>query len=136
MSGQGILGQDEIDARINGAKQDAPPAEPSAAGTHMTSAEARTLMSSEPVRLNDCTIRTIPTLHEELVRRLSETGPVSVDRTGIQRPNTELLQLLAAFVRDLRSQSRAIQWLGESAAFDRAARVLGLSSSLGLPADG
>jgi anti-anti-sigma regulatory factor len=92
--------------------------------------------STEPVRLNDCTIRTIPTLHEELVRRLSESGPVSVDRTGVQRPNTALLQLLVAFVRDLHSQSRVILWQGESAAFDRAARVLGLSRSLGLPADG
>jgi ABC-type transporter Mla MlaB component len=94
------------------------------------------MTSGEPVHLGDCTIQAIPTLHEELVRRLSGNGPVSVDRTGVQRPNTALLQLLAAFVRDLRTQSRSIQWQGESAAFDRAARVLGLSSSLGLPADG
>jgi ABC-type transporter Mla MlaB component len=91
---------------------------------------------NEPLRLSDCTIRTIPSLHQELVRRLSDEGPVAVDRTGVQRPNTVLLQLLVAFVRDLRAQSRAIQWQGESAAFDRAARVLGLSASLGLPADG
>jgi ABC-type transporter Mla MlaB component len=93
-------------------------------------------MSSEPVRLNDCTVRNIPDLHQELVRRLNDSGPVSVDRTGIQRPNTALLQLLVAFVRDLRAQSRSVQWQGESASFDRAARVLGLSASLDLPADG
>jgi ABC-type transporter Mla MlaB component len=92
--------------------------------------------SSDPVRLSDCTVRTIPDLHQELVRRLNDSGPVSVDRSGIQRPNTALLQLLVAFVRDLRAQSRAIHWLGESVSFDRAARVLGLSGSLGLPADG
>jgi len=94
------------------------------------------MTTTDPVRLGDCTIRTIPTLHEELIRRLSETGEVVIDRSGVQRPNTALLQLLVAFVRDLRTQSRSIQWQGESAAFDRAARVLGLSASLGLPADG
>jgi ABC-type transporter Mla MlaB component len=94
------------------------------------------MTNSEPLHLGDCTIQAIPTLHEELVRRLSGNGPVSVDRTGVQRPNTALLQLLVAFVRDLRAQSRSIQWQGENAAFDRAVRVLGLSSSLGLPADG
>ena len=94
------------------------------------------MTGSDPVRLNDCTVRTIPDLHQELVRRLGDSGPVCVDRTGIQRPNTALMQLLVAFVRDLRTQSRAIQWQGESASFDRAARVLGLTGSLGLPADG
>jgi ABC-type transporter Mla MlaB component len=94
------------------------------------------MSSGEPVRLNDCTLRTIPILHEELIRRLSDTGPVPVDRTGVQRPNTALLQLLVAFVRDLHTQSRAIQWQGENAAFDRAALVLGLSASLGLPTEG
>ena len=93
-------------------------------------------MSSEPVRLNDCTVRNIPDLHQELVRRLNGSGPVSLDRTGIQRPNTALLQLLVAFVRDLRAQSRAVHWQGDSESFDRAARVLGLSASLDLPPDG
>lgn len=93
-------------------------------------------MNGEPVRLVDCTVRTIPSLHEELVRRLSEPGPVSVDRSGVQRPNTALLQLLVTFVRDLRARSREVQWQGESASFDRAARVLGLGASLGLPPDG
>jgi ABC-type transporter Mla MlaB component len=94
------------------------------------------LTSTEAIRLNDTTVRTIPELHQELVRRLNDSGPVSVDRTGIQRPNTALLQLMVAFVRDLKVQSRAVQWQGESASFDRAARVLGLSGSLGLSADG
>jgi ABC-type transporter Mla MlaB component len=88
------------------------------------------------VRLNDFSVGTIPDLHQQLVQRLNDTGPVSVDRTGIQRPNTALLQLLVAFVRDVKAQSRTVQWQGESASFDRAARVLGLSGSLGLPADG
>jgi ABC-type transporter Mla MlaB component len=81
-------------------------------------------------------MRTIPALHQELVRRLSGAGLVSVDRSEVRRPNTAMLQLLAAFVRDLRAQARSIEWCGESAAFDRAVKALGLSASLGLPADG
>jgi hypothetical protein len=81
-------------------------------------------------------MRSIGGLHQELVRRLSGTGPVPVDRTDIQRPNTAMLQLLVAFARDLRAQSRPIEWRGESAAFDRAAKALGLSATLGLLVDG
>jgi hypothetical protein len=89
-----------------------------------------------PLRLSDCTMRTIQALHQELVQRLGEGGPVAMDRTDVQRPNTAMLQLLAAFARDLRAQSRSIEWSGESMAFDRAARALGVSATLGLPAEG
>jgi ABC-type transporter Mla MlaB component len=89
-----------------------------------------------PLRLNDCTMRTIQGLHQELVRHLHGSGAVTVDRSEVQRPNTAMLQLLAAFARDLQAQSRSIEWIGEGSSFDRAARALGLSTSLGLPADG
>jgi anti-anti-sigma regulatory factor len=94
------------------------------------------MSSVELLRLNDCTMRAIAGLHQELVRRLSGTGPVPVDRTEIRRPNTAVLQLLAAFARDLRAQSRPIEWRGESPAFDRAVKALGLSAVLGLPVEG
>jgi hypothetical protein len=94
------------------------------------------MTSVELLRLNDCTMRSIGGLHQELVRRLSGKGPVPVDRSEIQRPNTAMLQLLAAFARDLRAQSRPIEWRGDSTAFDRAAKALGLSATLGLPVDG
>jgi anti-anti-sigma regulatory factor len=81
-------------------------------------------------------MRTIATLHEELVRELSSKGPVAIDRSGVQRPNTAILQVLVAFARDLSAQARSIEWRGEGAAFDRAAKALGLGASLGLPADG
>jgi ABC-type transporter Mla MlaB component len=92
------------------------------------------MSSGKSLRLSDCTMRTIQGLHQELVRLLAASGSVSLDRTDVQRPNTALLQLLAVFARDLRAQSRSIEWCGESAPFDRAARALGLSASLGLPA--
>lgn len=64
------------------------------------------------LRLSDCTMRTIQGLHQELVRLLAGTGPVSVDHSDVQRPNTAMLQLLAAFARDLRAQSRSLEWCG------------------------
>src|SRR5262245_49098116 len=91
-------------------------------------------MSTTSLRLSDCTMRTIQGLHQELVRLLAGTGPVSVDRSDVRRPNTAMLQLLAAFARDLRAQSRSLEWCGESSSFDRAASALGLTANLGLPA--
>jgi ABC-type transporter Mla MlaB component len=93
------------------------------------------MTNSKSLRLSDCTMRTIQGLHQELVQKLQESGPVAVDRTGVQRPNTAMLQLLAAFARDLHAQSRSIEWSGESGPFDRAAKALGLNATLGLPAD-
>jgi anti-anti-sigma regulatory factor len=94
------------------------------------------MSGGEPILLSDCTMRTIATLHEELQHALSGRGPVALDRSGVQRPNTAILQLLVAFARDLGGQARSIEWRGESAAFDRAAKALGLEASLGLPAAG
>jgi len=93
------------------------------------------MTNSKSLRLSDCTMRTIQGLQQELMQRLHGSGPVTVDRTDVQRPNTALLQLLAAFARDLRAQSRSIEWSGESGPFDRAVRALGLNATLGLPAD-
>ena len=93
------------------------------------------MTNSKPLRLSDCTMRTIQGLQQELVQKLKGSGPVVVDRTDVQRPNTAMLQLLAAFVRDLRAQSRSVEWSGERGPFDRAVRALGLNAALGLPAD-
>ena len=92
------------------------------------------MSNSKSLRLSDCTMRTIQGLHQELVQRLEQSGPVPINRADVRRPNTAILQLLAAFARDLRAQSRCIEWSGESGAFDRAAKALGLSATLGLPA--
>lgn len=93
-------------------------------------------MSVDELRLSDCAIGNIPNLREELLGWLLGQGTVAVDRSAVQRPNTAMLQLLAAFVGDLKAQSRAVDWRGSNEAFDRAARCLGLSSALGLPAGG
>jgi anti-anti-sigma regulatory factor len=92
------------------------------------------MTSDEQLRLSDCTMWNVPNLREELLGWLLGGGTVVVDRSGVQRPNTAMLQLLAAFAQELKAQSRAIEWRGSSEAFDRAARCLGLSEGLGLPA--
>jgi ABC-type transporter Mla MlaB component len=94
------------------------------------------MSNSTSLRLTDYTMHSIQGLQQELVQQLQKSGAVSVDRSEVQRPNTAMLQLLAAFARDLHEQSRSIEWSGESDAFDRAAGALGLSSALGLPANG
>lgn len=93
-------------------------------------------MSGEELRLSDCAIGNVPNLREELLGWLLGQGAVTVDRTAVQRPNTAMLQLLTAFVIDLKAQSRAVEWRGSNEAFDRAAQCLGLASALGLPAGG
>ncbi len=93
-------------------------------------------MTSDELRLSDSAIGSIPNLREELLGWLLGQGPVVVDRSAVQRPNTAMLQLLAAFAKDLKAQSRALEWRGANEAFDRAALCLGLTVGLGLPAGG
>ena len=94
------------------------------------------MTNDETLRLNDCTVGSIPNLREELLGWLLSVSSVVIDRSGVQRPNTAMLQLLVAFARDLKAQSRTIEWRGSSETFDRAAQSLGLAATLGLPAGG
>jgi STAS domain len=90
--------------------------------------------SGEPLRLTDCAIGAIETLQTDLISRLWGSDPVVIDRSEVRRANTAMLQLVAAFVRDVRAQSRSVEWCGSSSAFDRGAQSLGLTACLGLPA--
>jgi hypothetical protein len=88
---------------------------------------------SEPLRLTDCTVGSIEALQADLSSRLLLSGPVTIDRAAVQRPNTAMLQLMAAFVRDVKARSRSVEWSGSGSAFDRGAQSLGLAAALGLP---
>jgi len=83
--------------------------------------------------LTSPTIRTITSLQTELAERLDESGPLQIDATAVDRVDTAGLQLLAAFVRDLRAEARTVEWVGCSDALQKAARALGLHSALCLP---
>jgi len=81
------------------------------------------------------TIRTITSLQTELAERLDESGTVQIDGTAVDRVDTAGLQLLAAFVRDLRAEMRGVEWVGCSDALKKAAQALGLGAALGLGND-
>ncbi len=87
---------------------------------------------SSAVVLTSPTIRTITALQSELAERLDESGGVQIDATAVDRVDTAGLQLLAAFVRDLRAEMRTVEWVGCSDALRKAATALGLEAALGL----
>jgi ABC-type transporter Mla MlaB component len=85
--------------------------------------------------LTSPTIRTINSLQTELAERLDDSGTVQIDGAAVDRVDTAGLQLLAAFIRDLQAQLRAVEWIGCSAVLRRAANSLGLAVALGLGSD-
>jgi phospholipid transport system transporter-binding protein len=93
------------------------------------------VQSNSTLRLGSTTIRNVTTFQAELAERLDESGPVQIDGSGVERVDTATLQLLVAFVRDVRADARAIDWIECSAALRRAASSLGLESALGLAID-
>lgn len=86
----------------------------------------------EPLRLGSATIRNVTALQTELAGRLDESGPQQLDGTGAERVDTAVLQLLVAFVRDMRADGRVVEWIGCSTALHRSAVALGLETELGL----
>jgi ABC-type transporter Mla MlaB component len=93
------------------------------------------ITTNRPLRLGSTTLRDVTALQAELADRLDESGPVQIDASAVQRIDTATLQLLAAFVRDLRADARLVEWIECSAALRRAAHSLGLTSALDLAVD-
>jgi ABC-type transporter Mla MlaB component len=90
---------------------------------------------SVALKLTSATIRTATTIHAELVAHLDESGTVKIDGGAVERIDTAILQLLAAYVRDVLADGRTVEWVACSSALRRAARALGLELALELPAD-
>jgi len=86
------------------------------------------------LRLGSATLRTVTVLQTELAERLDDSGTVQIDGSAVERIDTATLQLLAAFVRDLRADARGVDWIGCSAVLRRAAHSLGLAAALDLAA--
>ena len=87
---------------------------------------------NSPLRFGSTTIRNVTTFQSELAERLDESGAVQIDGGGVERIDTAILQLLAAFVRDVRADGRSIEWVECSAALRRAISSLGLECALSL----
>jgi phospholipid transport system transporter-binding protein len=94
--------------------------------------ETGTNSNSSPLRLGSTTIRTVTAFQAELAERLDESGNVQIDGSDVERIDTATLQLLVAFVRDLRADARSVEWIDCSAALRRAANSLGLERALSL----
>jgi len=88
-----------------------------------------------PLRLGSTSLRDVTAFQAELAERLDDSGTVQIDASGVERIDTATLQLLAAFVRDLRGDARLVEWVDCSAALRRAAQALGLTSALDLTAE-
>lgn len=84
----------------------------------------------------ECTVAEADALKAQLLRRLDESGPVTVDVTALRRIDTAGLQLLAAFVRDRRTAGRTVTWRGRAPALAAAAGLLGLEGMLELADEG
>jgi anti-anti-sigma regulatory factor len=88
-----------------------------------------------PLRLGSMSLRNVTAFQAELAERLDESGTVQIDAGTVERIDTATLQLLAAFVRDLRADARVVEWVACSAALRRAAHSLGLAGALDLVVD-
>jgi anti-anti-sigma regulatory factor len=92
-------------------------------------------VSDSLLRLGSATLRNVTAFQAELAERLDESGSVRIDASAVERIDTATLQLLAAFVRDLRADDRLVEWTQCSAVLRRAAHALGLTGALDLAAE-
>jgi ABC-type transporter Mla MlaB component len=94
--------------------------------------------SSEPnpeptlVLAANCTVKDAVALKASLCALAETSGTVTVDSQALERIDTATVQLLCAFVRDRASRNQRVTWVGESAALQEAARLLGVRKLLGL----
>ncbi len=84
----------------------------------------------------ECMLAQLPTLHSTLSAAIASEGVVTLDAGDIRRIDAASLQLLGAFVRDRRKHGRTVAWKGVTPSLDRAARLAGLHTLLGLPSAG
>jgi ABC-type transporter Mla MlaB component len=82
----------------------------------------------------ECLVADASRLKSDLTGLLSETQPVTLDVSGLQRVDTASLQLITAFVLQRARHGLSVEWRGAAPALANAARLLGLTSLLNLPA--
>ena len=82
----------------------------------------------------ECTVSDALSLKERLANLLDEPQAVTLDITALQRIDTAGMQVISAFVRERAGQGRPVEWQGTAPALATAARLLGLTSLLKLPA--
>lgn len=70
----------------------------------------------------------------QLQQALQEQGSLLIDGSRVERADAAALQTLYAFLRQAKDMDMQVQWRQPSEALHRSARLLGLSSHLGLGA--
>ena len=79
-----------------------------------------------------CTVRDCIELKSALHDLFEQPAAITVDVRAVERIDTAILQLLAAFVRDRKTAGRTTQWVGRPECFAEAVRILGLGDALGV----
>src|ERR1700737_1983716 len=82
----------------------------------------------------ECTVSDAGSLKERLAGLLDEPQAVTLDITALQRIDTAGMQVITAFVRERAGHGRPVEWQGTAPVLATAARLLGLTSLLKLPA--
>ena len=77
-------------------------------------------------------VRNVLQLRDRLAEVLAKPRKktVRIEVSAVERIDASALQLLTAFKLALRQQQRALEWMGDSEAFQRAVRGLGLNEHL------
>jgi ABC-type transporter Mla MlaB component len=82
----------------------------------------------------ECTVSDAPSLKERLAGLVGEPQAVTLDISALQRIDTAGMQVITAFVRERTGHGRPVEWQGTAPVLATAARLLGLTSLLKLPA--
>jgi ABC-type transporter Mla MlaB component len=77
-----------------------------------------------------CTVKDAAALKSALCDALDDERAVALDAGAVERIDTAALQLVCAFVRDRKAQSKAVYWKSVSDAMREAARLLGAAELL------
>lgn len=72
-------------------------------------------------------------LREEWLALAAETAPLELDGAAVEQAETAGLQLLLALARSRREAGQDLHWRSASAPLHKAAEILGLSATMGLP---
>jgi len=80
------------------------------------------------------TIKDAAVLKDSLLQVFDEPGDVAIDAKSVERIDTAVMQLLCAFVRDRAARGHTVSFSRPTRAFSDAAKLLGVSSLLALPA--
>jgi ABC-type transporter Mla MlaB component len=119
------------------------PATPRKRPSHASKAAARPASGSTKRRAAtgprealgaDCTIEHAPALHKRLAKVLANRACVTLDLGEVRRCDTAGLQVLVAFVRERREAGREVELKDAPDSIRSAAKLLGLTTVLGLAA--